>query len=289
MTDTHVHPLDALFLAIAARSAAPEPFAPSEAPFWDDPWISQQLLAAHLDDSVEAASRPLETMQESVDVFVKRGLLRPGMRVLDLGCGPGRFAELLQQAGGIVTGIDLSRTSIAWAEAHAATATTASIPVTYRVQDFFTLDEPDTYDLILQAYGEISTVDAEARHDLLCRIREALTPDGVFVCDLSTPTAHDEETPGREWAASAEGLWRPHPHLVLTEHLAYPGAITCEQYHVADRDGVVTYRMWFQDFTPETVRPIFAAAGLRIDALWDGFTGYPWQASPWLGVVARRA
>ena len=34
---------------------------------------------------------------------------------------------------------------------------------------------------------------------------------------------------------------------------------------------------------------VFAAAGLRIEALWDGFTGYPWRASPWLGIVARRA
>lgn len=281
-----VHPLETFLLAIVARTTAPAPFTPSEAPFWDDPWISRQLLAAHLDDEVEAASRPLETMQESVEVFVQQGLLQPGMRILDLGCGPGRFAELLQQAGGIVTGIDLSSTSIAWAKKH---ANAAGLPIRYRVQDFFTLDEPDAYDLVLQAYGEISTFDADARHDLLCRIREALTPDGVFICDLSTPFAHDEDPSPRAWAASPEGLWRPHPHLVLSEHLTYPHAISCEQYHVADRDGVVTYRMWTQDFTPETLRPVFAAAGLRIDVLWDGFTGYPWRASPWLGVVARRA
>jgi len=281
-------PTDALIAAIVARDARPEPFAPSEAPFWNDPWISRQLLAAHLDDTVEAASRPLETMQESVDVFVTKGLLRPGMRVLDLGCGPGRFAELLQQAGGAVTGIDLSPTSIAYAREHAAFR---GLAIAYREQDFLTLDEPGAYGLILQAYGEISTFDAATRHDLLCRIREALAPDGRFVCDLSTPAAHlpDEEMPRREWAASMEGLWRPHPHLVLTEHLAYDGDIACDQYLVADRDGVVAYRMWFQDFTPETARPVFAAAGLRIASMWDGFTGYPYQAGPWLGVVAHRS
>ncbi|MGC4190271.1 MAG: methyltransferase domain-containing protein [Thermomicrobiales bacterium] len=280
-------PIDSLIAAIAARDTRPEPFTPSEAPFWDDPWISRQLLAAHLDDTVEAASRPLETMQESVDAFVANALLKPGMRVLDLGCGPGRFAELLHQAGGIVTGIDISPVSIAHARDR---ATAEGMDIAYQVQDFFTLDEPSTYDLILQAYGEISTIDASSRHDLLRRIREALTPEGVFICDLSTPIAHlpDEETPIREWAASMEGLWRPHPHLVLTEHLAYAGDIACDHYLVADRDGAVAYRMWFQDFTSETVQPVFARAGLRIDATWDGFTGYPYQAGPWLGIVARR-
>ncbi|MGC4105110.1 MAG: class I SAM-dependent methyltransferase [Thermomicrobiales bacterium] len=279
--------IDALIAAIAARDIRPAPFTPGEAPFWNDPWISRQLLAAHLDDTVEAESRPLETMQESVAVFVGKGLLQPGMRVLDLGCGPGRFAELLHAAGGVVTGIDLSPGSIAYARAR--TAETGQ-EITYRVQDFLTLDEPDGYDLILQAFGEISTFDAATRGDLLGRIREALTPDGVFICDLSTPLAHmpDDEMPAREWAASEEGLWRPHPHLVLTEHLAYDGDIACDQYLVADRDGVVAYRMWYQDFTLETIRPVFAAAGLRIEAMWDGFTGYPYQAGPWLGIVARR-
>ena len=279
--------IDALIAAIAARDARPEPFAPSDAPFWDDPWISRQLLAAHLDDTVEAASRPLETMQESVDVFVQTGLLQPGMRVLDLGCGPGRFAELLHAAGGIVTGIDLSPGSIAYARDHAAEA---GLDITYRVQDFRTLDEPAAYDLILQAYGELSTFDPATRHDLLGRIGAALAPGGAFICDLSTPIAHlpDEDTCPREWAASAEGLWRPHPHLVLTEHLTYAGDIACDQYLVADRDGVAAYRMWFQDVTPATVRPVFTAAGLRIEAMWDGFTGYPYQAGPWLGVVARQ-
>jgi hypothetical protein len=37
---------------------APEPFQRSDAPFWDDPHISEHLLNAHLDDRNEAASRP---------------------------------------------------------------------------------------------------------------------------------------------------------------------------------------------------------------------------------------
>ena len=44
----------------------PEPFAPGEHLFWNDPHISKQMLHAHLDPNIEAASRKPETIDRSV-------------------------------------------------------------------------------------------------------------------------------------------------------------------------------------------------------------------------------
>jgi hypothetical protein len=44
----------------------PEPFTPGEALFWDDPHISSQMLAVHLNPAMEAASRRPETIDRSV-------------------------------------------------------------------------------------------------------------------------------------------------------------------------------------------------------------------------------
>src|SRR5690349_19988173 len=46
--------------------------------------------------------------------------LRPGMRVLDVGCGPGRHAHALAAAGIEVVGVDFSHTFIALARRTAA-------------------------------------------------------------------------------------------------------------------------------------------------------------------------
>lgn len=49
----------------------PEPFTPGEPLFWDDPHISTQMLAAHLDPTNDRASRRPETIERSVTWIVK--------------------------------------------------------------------------------------------------------------------------------------------------------------------------------------------------------------------------
>ena len=97
--------------------AKPAPFTPGETLFWDDPHISAQMLAAHLDPTTDAASRRPETIERSVAWIVKTLGLRPGAKLLDLGCGPGLYAARLAQWGLDVTGIDYSRRSIDYAVA----------------------------------------------------------------------------------------------------------------------------------------------------------------------------
>lgn len=69
----------------------PEPFTPGEALFWDDPHISGQMLAAHLNPQNDQASRRPETIDISVDWMIKTLDLHDRSEVLDLGCGPGLY------------------------------------------------------------------------------------------------------------------------------------------------------------------------------------------------------
>ena len=269
---------------IVAATHRPAPFQPSEAPFWDDPYISRHLLSAHLDPTVDAASRPPQTIAATVQNLVQHGLVRLGTRVLDLGCGPGLYAEALARAGCQVTGVDLSTSSVAWATKSAAEA---GLDVDYRVQDFRTLDEAPEYDLVLQAYGELSTFPPDVRSDLLRRMRQALAPGGAVVVDVSTPAAHADGG-SRTWEAGPAGFWRPGPHVVLEERFRYDGDVCCDQYVVADEGGVVTYRMWFQDLTPERLTAELDASGLVVEHVWGSLTGEPMSPeSPFIAVVAR--
>jgi hypothetical protein len=55
---------------LAQALGRPEPFAPHDAPFWDDPYIASQMLAAHLDPHTDGASRRPETIRATVDHLV---------------------------------------------------------------------------------------------------------------------------------------------------------------------------------------------------------------------------
>ena len=264
--------------------ARPEPFAPSDAPFWDDPHISEHLLRAHLDPENPAASRPPDALAATVTDLRRSGLVEDGSRVLDLGCGPGLVATLLAAEGCRVTGVDLSRRSVEHARAEARRR---GQQIEYRVQDFRHLSEEGEYDLVLQSYGELSTLSPGDLDAVLTGVRRALAPGGHLVADLATAELRTTAEP-TTWSVEPAGFWRPHRHALLTTSHSYPDGVWCNQYTVVDDDGATTYRMWFTDHTPTTAATVLGRAGLRLLRCTDGLSARPWTGSgPWLGVVAE--
>ncbi|MFI5587339.1 class I SAM-dependent methyltransferase [Amycolatopsis sp. NPDC051758] len=78
---------------------------------------------------------------ESLDTWLRDGPLEPG-RALELGCGPGRNARRLAEAGYEVDAVDASAAAIAWARERVS-------GVRFHCADIFTVDLPHpTYDLI---------------------------------------------------------------------------------------------------------------------------------------------
>ena len=119
---------------LLALQEKPQPFAPGEPLFWDDPYISEQMLSAHLDPTNDLASRRPDTIDRSVDWLVRSLSLTNGAAVLDLGCGPGLYSVRLAQRGCAVTGVDYSRRSIEYATAFARQN---KFDIRYRYQDYF--------------------------------------------------------------------------------------------------------------------------------------------------------
>jgi len=268
-------------LACAGR---PELFQPSDAPFWDDPYISSQLLAVHLDDGTDAAGRPAVVIRATVDRLVRDGVVSPGTRVLDLGCGPGRYAELLASVGCRVTGVDLSARSIAYARERAKER---GLDIEYRVQDFHTLADVAAFDVVLQVFGELSTFADDVRDRLLAAVRRALVPGGRLVFDVSTPGLRRRIGQRHQWSANEPGFWRPRPYVLLADGFEYPDNVWCDQFLVATDDEVTAYRMWFHDYLPETIAPVLERAGFTVQQTWEALDGGPYRGGDWLGVLAQ--
>ena len=79
---------------------------------WTDAHISKQLLDLHINPDTDTASRNEKSIEKTTAWILEQ---TAGNRVLDLGCGPGLYAERLAQAGMGVTGMDFSENSIAYA------------------------------------------------------------------------------------------------------------------------------------------------------------------------------
>lgn len=267
-----------------ALAQKPPLFAPAEPRFWDDPYIATQMLLAHLDPTLDAASRRPETIMRSVAWIVETLGLQPGMDLLDLGCGPGLYTQRFAALGFNVTGMDLSENSLAYAREHDAAST-------YIHQNYVTLDHEAAYAVVTLIYGDFCVLEDADRDRLLDAIRRALRPGGAFVLDVTTPVHVEQEAFPNEWYVAPEGgFWKPGPHLVLQQRYHYPEAdTTLDQYLVLEANGTLSvYHNWLHHYTPATLIPVLEAHGFTVEGVYGDLTGAPYTAaSRWLGVVAR--
>jgi len=266
----------------------PALFTPGDAQFWIDPYISRQLLQAHLDPATESASRPPETIRKTVAWISATLGLKIHDQLLDLGCGPGLYATLFAQQGLNVTGIDFSKNSIDYASQKARED---GLQIIYRCEDYLQLKDEAGYDAALLIYGDFCVLSPANRAKLLANIHRALKAGGHLVLDVSTPVLRQRVGTSEHWYADHAGFWRPGYHLVLERGFSYEEDIHLDQYVVIDESGeTCIYHHWFQDYTAERIRQELAANRFEVESLWSDLTGKPYDAqSEWIGIVARKS
>ena len=265
----------------------PNPFEEGEALFWDDPYISKNMLTYHLDEKTDTASRSGDKIQMTVDFWFEKGYIKPGMTVLDLGCGPGLYAEKLSERGAKVVGIDFSKRSIDYAKEHAKQR---GLNIDYRYMDFFDIEESDTYDAAIQVYGEINVFSPEKRNRLLGIINSALKKDSIFMCDVTTRIHRKKNGCSNYWQVEEDGFWAEGINLVLGKGFDYPEASTwADQYIVIGSNGTTVYRNWFLDYDLDTITKVMQENGFEATEKWNDLAGAPYHPEgEWIGLLLKK-
>lgn len=126
-----------------------------------------------------AAARMRSSVIDALD-------LRPGMRVLELGAGPGRLAIEIKRRHPDVTveAVDIDASMIRRARRNAATA---GVEIDFAEADMTRLPAVATYDRVCSTMV-FHHLAPHAKHDALASARRALRPDGSFVvADFGRP------------------------------------------------------------------------------------------------------
>jgi len=142
----------------------------------------------------------------------------PGTRVLDVGCGVGRWSRLLAARGALVTGIDLSPTMIAEAERRAALEGVAA-RCRFQVQDLSALRVEGEFDLILEVTVLQHILDPAALRAALAAMRAHLAPGGRMVLLEAAPVARERRCDTSVFQARAREVYLSLAHecgLALT-------------------------------------------------------------------------
>jgi len=232
-----------------------------------DHWF--EPVADHLGSAYLRYSFTKGTVQEVHHVIRALGLV-PGMRVLDVGCGPGRHAHELARRGIVVHGIDISQTFVELARRDAPPG------ATFERLDARHLRFDAEFDAVIcLCQGAFGLMTATGEDDVvLAGIARALRS-------------------GARVAVSAfNAYFAVKYHAAATFDAA--AGIAHERTEVRDPDGTgLEVDLWTGCYTPRELRLMFAASGLtveRISSVEPGAYGDdpPTTESAELLVIARR-
>ncbi|WP_312709689.1 cyclopropane fatty acyl phospholipid synthase [Stenotrophomonas sp.] len=122
-----------------------------------------------------AQAQDLDAAQEAkLDLICRKLRLRPGQRVLDIGCGWGEALKFAAERYGVSgVGITISRE-----QAEYARELCAGLPIEIRLQDYHDVEE--TFDAILSV-GMFEHVGDKNYRGYFEMVRRCLQPDGLFL------------------------------------------------------------------------------------------------------------
>jgi len=273
-------------LELVARQAVPEPWAEGEKIPWNDPDFSRRMLAEHLSQAHDMASRRFAVIDRHV-AWIHGVLLqaRPA-RILDLGCGPGLYTSRLARLGHECAGIDFSPASIAYAREQARTE---GLRCTYVQHDIRTAEYGSGYDLVMFLFGELNVFRPAEAQAIVRRACQALGEGGLLLLEVHTFTCVcDIGRQPRSWYSAPSGLFSERPHLVLTESFWDDlRAVATERHFVVDAvtGDVARHAASVQAYTNEQYRSLLADGGLAGVSFYPSLTGGPDEAQGGLLVV----
>jgi len=244
---------------------------------WFEQWFGEEYhaLYPHRDD--EDARRAVALIQSVIS-------WRPGDRILDLACGPGRHAAELERLGGHVVGFDLSRAMLRRARdrmrARLVRGDMRALPF-----------RDGSFALAVNLFTSFGYFLDDGEHRLVVRqVAAALAPGGHFVLDylnaeqVRRSLQLSEQGKGRAGGGTSERRSGPR----VTRRIGPDGRFVIKEIELRGRARSFQERVRL--YGADDLEALFADAGLRVVARFGDYdAGAPGPDAPRVILVAARA
>jgi cyclopropane-fatty-acyl-phospholipid synthase len=180
-----------------------------------------------------------QAQKNKLDLVCRKADLKPGMRVLDIGCGWGSWSRYAAENYGVeVVGLTVSREQM-----HYAQSMCAGLPVEFRLQDYRDIDEQ--FDRVV-SIAMFEAVGHRYYGTFMQTVERCLHDDGLFVLHTILAQTHQ----GPEQARWLNEYIFPNGELPsLAQIMASVERIfVVEHAHHLDGDYEKTLEAWYQNF-----------------------------------------
>ncbi|EOT40250.1 MULTISPECIES: class I SAM-dependent methyltransferase [Enterococcus] len=250
----------------------PRLYQQSRDAIWLDLHISHQLLKAHLDQTTDGASRKKLFISDSVNWIASLMKDAPNSSLLDLGCGPGLYAEKLALKGYAITGIDFSAASITYA---LASAKKKKLTIQYFLGNYVDYDfATASYDCVLLIYCDLGVFSPAARKQLFRKIYQLLKPGGLFIFDVFTSKYYQSFGDSTAWEIEVGGFWSRKKCLHLQKNQHYVNTNTyLESHYLIYPNHYKEFFIWDTVFTPTELKNELHQIGFSSSTVFGDVAG----------------
>jgi SAM-dependent methyltransferase len=281
-------------LDILNRTLPAEPWSEGENIPWDNPDFSRRMLAEHLSQEHNQASRRFAIIDRQVQWIHQKVLGGRPSRILDVTCGPGFYTSRLARLGHTCVGIDFAPAAVRFAQ---ETAARGGLACTYRLEDVRRADLGDGYGLAMMLFGQFNVFRRDDARRILERAYAALAPGGRLLLEPQRFAAVERDgRAGRSWYACGEGggLFSHRPHLCLVENFwdSQRQAATQRFFILDAHTGAVTrHALTTEAYSDHHYRELLTQAGFTAVRFYPSLTGVAVQEASQaanLAVVGRK-
>ncbi|MEE2682938.1 MAG: methyltransferase domain-containing protein [Actinomycetota bacterium] len=209
--------------------------------------------ADHMKEAYLRYSFTKGTDQE-VAFLMKELDLQPGMKLLDVGCGPGRHAHAFAKSGIEVVGIDISQKFVDIASRNTEKGTT------FIRMDARELRYEQSFDAVISLCQGAFGLAGKPDHPV-----GTLDPDGEILQRMGACLVH-----GGKIAVSAFSAYFQLRYLEDSDTFHADHGVNHELATLQDPEGTeITQDLWTSCFTPRELRLLAEKANLTVESIWS--------------------
>lgn len=191
---------------------SPESFETSKNNIWVDPSFSSFVFNSYFNPEIPGGSKDLNFIKKTSSFINEIFPSDQYKNLLDLGCGPGLYAESFSSKGYNVTGIDYSEKAIQYAISNSKKSKSNA---NYYKDDILSFQSNCKFDICTIIYQTYATFSHQDRRKLLKNIHKHLNTNGILIFDVPTIHYYDQLSSVNIWEHRAQNNL-----LTAEEHLA---------------------------------------------------------------------
>ena len=254
---------------------------------WTNEHTAKQMLAFHLNESIDVSSRNKDFIEPSVEWISSYFNVDENIAIADFGCGPGLYASRLAERGAEVTGIDFSGNSLAYSTQEAKKK---GLEINYIQANYLDFKTDQMYDLIIMIMCDFCALSPNQRKTLLSKFKSVLSPEGSVLLDVYSLNAYNKKKEAATYELNQfNGLWSPDDYYAFVNTFKYEeDKVILDKFTIVEEFRKRVVYNWLQYFSKEALVNEFEENGFSIEAIFSDVAGKPFSTdSGEMAIVAK--